>query len=957
MACAGRSSQSRSARAAALCTGALLAVLPFAGLPAHAQPAPADAAAPAEEEAGGSAADPTPAAPEPALDAAEPASPRRPALPPGLEVMTIYSSGIEDMHLDEAVSMTAFTADELKSLRIANLEDLADFTPNLQINTRSAASNPTLFIRGIGLKDYNANAAGAVSIYQDGININAPAIQLLQLFDVGEVEIRRGPQGSAEGRNATAGAIFIHSQPPTDTYEMGTSFSLGNYDSLTAEGFVNLPILEDTLAARVAFVANMREGTVKNGCANWDPRVFPQFADQGPAQTRQGRALSYIVTPETLRAEYFKDKAANNAPNNVRYRITDTDNQNRQTRINQAGTGDQAVQLELDNACILQTPGTIITARGELQGLGPEGTFDPERVPQLADFQGLDRRTGDIDNWASRAILSWRPRDDMSWMLNFHNFRDSGDYSSLSMVGADARDEVLGFDAAIEEGFSEANIASELGLEGTERAPGVIATPNFEALRGDDPFIGYFNQDGSQSIKQIGSSLKGTWDYEDLHFTSLTGYEDYRRFVEDEGDANPLSIFPAAYKDSAYQISQELRVTGERGPVDWTAGGFFLYEYLKVHNLFPDTSQFEVRQLINQKLISFAPYVAGVYTITEEVGLEAGARYNVEHKDFQLSATSRGTSSAVEVPEIGKQQVTRTWTAPTGEVKLTYAPSWALWLDWAPVEQLNSYVKYAHGFKGGHFNGSQTIRNDVREKTKVVYTRPEYIHAAELGVKTSLFRDRLVVTAAGFRYWYSDLQVFDIRNEAGELPTQQLLNGDARVWGAEVEVDLRPFQSHWLEGLRIQGNYAYLDSKFTNFEVLKTTVAGRGGTQDTTTLFGYGGNPLIASPRYSMGTIIEYEIPLFGWGHLVPHWDLSWRSKIYLDPQKIDPISQPAYWLHNASISYRTEEGQLEVSAWMDNVFDEHYKDDAFDLTREFNTILESYNDPRMFGVTVTLTW
>ena len=92
-----------------------------------------------------------------------------------IEEMVVLASGRDDFLKDMSVSVKSFSAAEIKSLRIQNIADLADYTPNLEIHTRSAASNPTLFIRGIGLKDYNANAAGAVAVYQDGININAPA--------------------------------------------------------------------------------------------------------------------------------------------------------------------------------------------------------------------------------------------------------------------------------------------------------------------------------------------------------------------------------------------------------------------------------------------------------------------------------------------------------------------------------------------------------------------------------------------------------------------------------------------------------------------------------------------------------------------------------------------------------------------------------------------------------------
>ena len=159
--------------------------------------------------------------------------------------MVVLGTGRDDFLKDLSISTTSFGAAEIKALRIQNIADLAEFTPNLEINTRSAASNPTLFIRGIGLKDYNANAAGAVAIYQNGININSPAIQLGQLFDVEEILVLRGPQGSVNGRNATAGAIHINSVLPDGELDLWGSATYGNFNAVQLEG---------AIAARFFFV-------------------------------------------------------------------------------------------------------------------------------------------------------------------------------------------------------------------------------------------------------------------------------------------------------------------------------------------------------------------------------------------------------------------------------------------------------------------------------------------------------------------------------------------------------------------------------------------------------------------------------------------------------------------------------------------------------------------------------
>ena len=71
----------------------------------------------------------------------------------------------------------------------------------------------------------------------------------------------------------------------------------------------------------------------------------------------------------------------------------------------------------------------------------------------------------------------------------------------------------------------------------------------------------------------------------------------------------------------------------------------------------------------------------------------------------------------------------------------------------------------------------------------------------------------------------------------------------------------------------------------------------------------------------------------------------------------LDPISQDGYWLHNARIAYRAPGDWIELAFWVANVFDEEYKVDVFDLSRDYNTILEVWGEPRMYGVTLSLNW
>ena len=927
-----------------------------------------------------------------------------------VEEIIVQGKGMDDSLQEAPVSGTRFDSQEMRALRIQNLDDLADYTPNLEINTAFANSNPTIFIRGIGLKDYNANAAGAIGIYQDGININSPAIQLFQLFDTESVEVLRGPQGSLNGRNSPAGAILIQSRLPGEELSAEANVTYGNYNLVELEGAFDVPLIPDKLLSRFAFAANFRDGIMENTCADWNPQEHAVFANRtlprildasGNPRTQLGAVESHVVSEATLLEEYRKDKLVNNRKfqqlqrNALGYGVSATNRARRQDQWEAYASGlpgagplqpgvDQVKNLEIDNVCIVNTEsiGTIITQRGQDQGLGLEGTFRPGKGPLLEDFQGLNHKTNNWKDWAVRGIFVYQPDiEGMQWTLNVHGGQNLSD--SLHLQGIQATpspQEPLQFTAGVLGGtnFNEASIAAATGFEGLDPIPSLkpfyLQDPQgnpeldvngnpvviYPSARGSNHRKGYFNRDGQELNNAWGTSLRGEWELERFRVLSLTGYEWYDRLVEDEGDASPTDLFPANYHDSAWQVSQELRVSGEsplKGPqYQWNAGFFFLQEKLEAFNVFPTVQGNGIDQSFEQELLSVAPYLNGSYWITEALSVEAGIRYNYERKDFKLKST-------VVVPAQGETELLpgipaeQKWSVPTGELTLRYEPSWAA-LSAIENDSLMVYAKYARGFKGGHFNAGVSVAGTIggggsQTTQSVTPVAAEYIHAAEVGLKTDWLDGRLRLNAAGFRYWYTDLQVFDVVNEANELPFTKLLNADARVWGVEVELTAEP-----VDRLVISAGFGWLDGHFGDFVVEKTTVNSRGGNLRPPTFpFTYTGNPLIAAPRYNTSGVVTYELPLQRFGTLIPQYDYSYRSKHYFDPASHPIIAQAGYWLHNARLTYRTSDERIEVSGWVRNIFDKEYKVDVFDLTRYYSTILEVWGDPRTYGVSVWLAF
>src|SRR5262249_53754503 len=81
-----------------------------------------------------------------------------------------------------------------------------------------------------------------------------------EFFDVSQVEVLRGPQGTLYGRNATAGVVNLTSAKPTDQFEAMASADIGNYKNRRFEGMINLPIVDDRVDLRVGGKWTKRDG-------------------------------------------------------------------------------------------------------------------------------------------------------------------------------------------------------------------------------------------------------------------------------------------------------------------------------------------------------------------------------------------------------------------------------------------------------------------------------------------------------------------------------------------------------------------------------------------------------------------------------------------------------------------------------------------------------------------------
>jgi iron complex outermembrane receptor protein len=183
--------------------------------------------------------------------------------PTTLDAITVTARKREETLQEVPVAVTAFTSEALDKLNINDIGDLDAQVPNLTIYAaRGSSSTATAYIRGIGQADPLWGVDPGVGIYLDDVYIARPQGALLDVFDVGRIEVLRGPQGTLYGKNTIGGAIkYISRGLPTET-EGFAQISVGNYNQLDAKAAIGGSIggADSGLRGRVAVASMNRDG-------------------------------------------------------------------------------------------------------------------------------------------------------------------------------------------------------------------------------------------------------------------------------------------------------------------------------------------------------------------------------------------------------------------------------------------------------------------------------------------------------------------------------------------------------------------------------------------------------------------------------------------------------------------------------------------------------------------------
>ncbi|MBN7799050.1 TonB-dependent receptor [Parahaliea mediterranea] len=466
----------------------------------------------------------------------------------------------------------------------------------------------------------------------------------------------------------------------------------------------------------------------------------------------------------------------------------------------------------------------------------------------------------------------------------------------------------------------------------------------------DDEFTGEYNEDNQNDLDSIGGYIEARLELDTVSITSISAFDGVDSLVDEETDASPLSLISIDYGVESETFSQELRVSGESGSVEWLVGGFYLKEDLdqdQTVDLFGELRGLTggvsdpfgwatggapvlfARTLNAQESESFAVFSQADIALTDRLTLTLGGRYTDESRTFDASTRLEdevlfGAGGLVIYDFDG--------------LKLDDdAFSWRAGLDFAATDNVLVYASVASGFKSGGFNGGFLSLDAAEAAVQLEPYEPEYLTAYEIGVKSDLFDNSLRLNAALFLNDFSDLQVFTLVNTE-TLPIQVLDNASsAQVVGLEFDITYYP-----TDNLLVSVSGALLDSELKDF------VSDEG--------LDFSGNELARTPDTSVTGLIRYDHELSDYGNLYAQASAAYKSSVFFSTENNPLIAQDGYTLVNARVGYQHSSHNWELALFVNNLGNETYFTNATDLS-DFGLIPRFVGMPRMWGVELAVNF
>lgn len=193
---------------------------------------------------------------------------------------------------DTPIAVSAIDQTLIQQASPRDIGDLAAYVPNFSAGTITNFNAASFAMRGVGQTTIIVYFEPPVAVLMDDFVVSSVQTQLLDTFDIAQVEVLRGPQGTLFGKNTTGGAVTVRSKRPVmNELSIETRAQAGSFGTRKIQAAVNVPIVDDILALRLVGGYEKSEGYYRNGACYGPVQGFVPSKFDGAAGCLGGERL------------------------------------------------------------------------------------------------------------------------------------------------------------------------------------------------------------------------------------------------------------------------------------------------------------------------------------------------------------------------------------------------------------------------------------------------------------------------------------------------------------------------------------------------------------------------------------------------------------------------------------------------------------------------------------------
>jgi len=443
------------------------------------------------------------------------------------------------------------------------------------------------------------------------------------------------------------------------------------------------------------------------------------------------------------------------------------------------------------------------------------------------------------------------------------------------------------------------------------------------------------NLDNYQKTKTGGVALTADFDFGGITVKSVTSWRTLTLHSAFDLDTTKYDFSDTFYNITGYnQYTQEFTLNGSIGSaLDWTLGAYYFNEKGRETDPFSSFNGTPFGFLIVTNAAvsteSLAGYAFVNYRVSDTIRLAGGVRYTKDWKEVVQSPTitSAGGSACYLALSAGGAPLSPCRRDTKADFSaLTYTVS----VDYKPDPNTLIYLTHRKGFRSGGINFRGSL------PAEVVPYRPEEVFDFEAGAKNDFRVGGMPVRTniAAFYDIYNGIQrTITLPGPNGGVVTNVINAATGRVYGGELEVTANPDPS-----LDIHIGLAAAIARYRKFDIA-------GVDQSKNRFF---------TPDFSGDVSVRYHLPIaeqLGMKDMVLGGRYYFQSKSALATVNLPSSNQRGYGLASARLDLIGLGGTaLEVSLFVNNIFDKKYLQNSIDLT-SLGWVTGTYGDPRTWGV------